>query len=328
MCRRATIIGTGSYVPKKIRLNDFFEKVGSSDKWIQSKLGIKERHLAADNEATSDLAANAALNAIENAGLKPEDIDLIIMATISPDRKFPSTACFVQYKIKAFNAAAFDMQAACSGFVYAMFVAREFIRTGTYDNVLVIGGDIFSKVTDYDRRDSVFFGDGAGAAVLSHTEEGGFLAYKMAADGTGRYAVTIPGGGSEMPITPEVVEKKLHYWQMDVHAVYKAATTVLPKVIGEVLEMANLTVDDIDWVIPHQPGKSMLHDIMDKAVLPWDKVVTNMDKYANTSSGTVPIMLDETHRAGTLKKGDLVLFVAVGAGLTWSASVLKWGIDY
>jgi 3-oxoacyl-[acyl-carrier-protein] synthase III len=327
MSREATIIGTGSYVPKKIRLNDFFKRVGSSDKWIQDHLGIKERHIAAEDEATSDLGAKAAVKAIENAGLKPKDIDLIIMATISPDRKFPATACFIQYKIKAVNAVAFDMSAACSGFMFAMSVAREFIRSGTYNNVLVVGGDIFSNVTDWDRRDSIFFGDGAGAAVLSHTEEGGFLSYKMATDGAGRYAVTIPGGGSEMPITQEVIDKKLHYWQMDVHTVYKEATRVVPQIIGEALKMANITVDDIDLVLPHQPGKSMLHDIMDKSVLPWDKVATNMDKYANTSSGTVPIILDETHREGRLKKGDLVLFASVGAGLTWSAAVLRWSID-
>ena len=328
MSRKATIIGTGSYVPKKIRLNDYFEKVGSSDEWIWSHLGIKERHIAAPDEAASDLGAKAALKAIENAGLTPDDIDMIITATVSADRKMPSTACFIQHKIKAYNAAAFDMQATCAGFVYAMSVARDLIRAGSNENVLVVGVDVFSKITDWNRQDSVFFGDGAGAAVLTHTEgDEGFLSYKLMADGRDRYAVTVPAGGSEMPITPEVLTKRLQYWQMDAHAVYNKATEVVPKIMTEVLEMANLTPDDIDWVIPHQPGKGMLHDIMDKAGISWDKVMTDMDKYGNTSAGTVPIMLDETHRAGKLKKGDLVLFMAVGAGLAWGSAVLKWGID-
>ena len=326
--RNVTIIGTGSYVPEKIMSNKEFEKVGSSDEWIYNTLGIKERHIAADNEATSDLAANAGLKAIENANLTTDDIDLIIVATTTPDRQAPAAACFVQDKIKAYNAAAFDMSAVCGGFVYGMSVGSQYIASGTYDNVLVIGADIFSRITDWKRRDSVFFGDGAGAAVLSHTDEdNGFLAYRICADGRGKNGFTIPGGGSEMPIGTKIIDDRLHYWQMDGKKVFESATKVLPDVIKRVLDDADLKTEDIDCIIPHQPGKGMLKKIMEIAGVPWNKVQTNMDKYANTSGGTVAIMLDETNRAGKLKKGDIALFAAIGAGWTWGASIIKWSID-
>ena len=323
--RNVTIIGTGSYTPEKIRTNKFFEKIGSSDEWIYNTLGIKERRIAADNEVTSDLAAKAGLKAIEDANLTPEDIDLIIVATATPDRPAPATACFVQDKIKAYNAAAFDMLAVCAGFMYGMSIASQYIASGTFNNILVIGADTFSRITDWERRDSVFFGDGAGAAVLSHTDDkSGFLGYKICSDGRGKYGFTIPAGGSEMPASAKTIEDRLQYWHMDGKEVFKSATTVLPQVIKQVLDETGLKVEDIDWVIPHQPGKGMLKKIMKIAGVPWEKVMTNMDKYANTSGGTVPIMLDETNKTGKIKKGDIVLFAAIGAGWTWSAGILKW----
>ena len=323
--RNVTIIGTGSYIPEEIRPNKFFEKVGSTEEWIYNNLGIKERHIAAENEATSDLAAKAGLKAIEDANLTVDDIDLIIVATATPDRPAPSTACFVQDKLKAHNAAAFDMLAVCAGFIYGMSIGCQYIASATFNNVLVIGADTFSKITDWERRDSVFFGDGAGAAVLSHTDcDNGFLGYRICSDGSGKYGFTIPGGGSEMPFSTKVLDDRLHYWHMDGKAVYNSATKVVPDVINKVLKDTGLTPEDIDCVIPHQPSKNMLKKIFKDVGIPWDKVQTNMDKYANTSGATVPIMLDETNKAGKLKKGDTVLFVAIGAGWTWSAGIMKW----
>jgi len=323
--RNVGIIGTGSYVPEEIRPNSYFEKVGSTDEWIYKTLGIKERHIAGADEATSDLAAKAGLKAIADANLTVDDIDLIIVATATPDRPAPATACFVQDKIKAYNAAAFDMLAVCAGFMYGMSIATQYIATSTYNNVLVIGADTFSRITDWERRDSVFFGDGAGAAVLSHTDDDtGFLGFKIRSDGRGKYGFTIPGGGSENPMSHEVIEKRLQYWHMDGQAVYKSATTVVPKVIREVLEETGLKPEDVDCVIPHQPSKNMLKTIFKDVGIPWEKVQTNMDKYANTSGGTVAIMLDETNQAGKLKKGDIVLFAAIGSGWTWSSAILKW----
>ena len=323
--RNVTIIGTGSYIPEEIRPNKYFEKVGSSEEWIYNTLGIKERHIAAEDEATSDLAAKAGLRAIEDANLTVDDIDLIIVATATPDRPAPSTACFVQDKLKAHKAAAFDMLAVCAGFMYGMSIGCQYIASSTFDNVLVIGADTFSRITDWERRDSVFFGDGAGAAVLSYTNcDNGFLGYRICTDGRGKYGFTIPGGGSEKPISAKIIDDRLQYWQMDGKEVFKAATSVVPKVIKQVLDDTGLKPEDIDWVIPHQPGKGMLKKIMEIAGIPWEKVMTNMDKYANTSGGTVPIMLDETNKAGKIKKGDIVLFASVGAGWTWSAGIIKW----
>ncbi len=323
--RNVTIIGTGSYIPENIRPNKYFEKLGSSDEWISKTLGIKERHIAAEGEVTSDLAAKAGLKAIGDANLTVDDIDLIIVATATPDRPAPATACFVQDKLKAYHAAAFDMLAVCSGFMFGMSIASQYIASGTFNNVLVIGADTFSRITDWKRRDSVFFGDGAGAAVLSYTDDdSGFLGYKICSDGRGRYGFTTPGGGSEMPVSSKVIEDRLQYWHMDGKAVYDSATKVLPEVIKQVLDDTGLKPENLDCVIPHQPGKGMLKKIMEIAGVPWEKVQTNMDKYANTVGATVPIMLDETNKAGKLKKGDIVLFAAIGAGWTWSAGILKW----
>jgi 3-oxoacyl-[acyl-carrier-protein] synthase III len=323
--RNVTIIGTGSYIPSEVRTNKYFENLGTSDEWIYNTLGIKERHIAAEDEATSDLAAKAGLKAIEDANISVDDIDLIIVATATPDRPAPATACFVQDKIKAHNAAAFDMLAVCAGFMYGMSIASQYIASGTFDNILVIGADTFSRITDWERRDSVFFGDGAGAAVLSHTDkDSGFLAYRICSDGRGKYGFTIPGGGSEKPISTKLIDDRLQYWHMNGKEVYNAATKVVPEVIKQVLDDTGLKPEDIDWVIPHQPGKGMLKKMMELAGIPWEKVMTNMDKYANTSGGTVPIMLDETNKAGKIKKGDIVLFASVGAGWTWSAGIMKW----
>jgi 3-oxoacyl-[acyl-carrier-protein] synthase III len=324
--RNVKIIGTGSYIPEKIFTNKYLETIiETSDEWIYNTLGIRERHIAAPDESTSDLASKAALHAIENAGLKPGDIDLIIIATTTPDRIAPSTACIVQEKIKAFNAAAFDLSAVCSGFLYSMSVATQFISANTYDNVLIIGADTFSKITDWTRRDCVFFGDGAGAAVLTHAKDNeGFIATKLFADGRGKHAWTVPAGGSEMPASHNTVDQRLHFYQMDGKFVYDTAVTVLPYAIKEVLKKAKIKISDIDYIIPHQPSIGILKETAKILGIPFSKVLTNMDKYANTSGGTIPILLDEANRAGLLKKDNIIVFAAVGSGWTWGAIAMRW----
>jgi len=326
LVRNVKIIGTGSYVPEKIYTNEYLETIlPTNAEWIYQKLGIKERRVTTENEATSDLAAIAGQRAIDDAGLKNEDIELIIVATLTPDRKTPCAAAFVQHKLNAVNAAAFDLSAACSAFLFGMSVAAQYIAAGVYDRVLVVGADTLSKTTDWTRRDAVFFGDGAGAAVLTsvNEEEGGFLAYRIYTDTQNEMlGFTIPGGGSEIPLN----ENNLHeqYFQMNGKTVFDSAIQVLPKAIFQVLEDAGLTIDDVDLMIPHQPSIRILQKTAEIVGLPFEKVMTNMDKYANTSGGTIPILLDEVKKSGKLKKDDIVLFAAVGSGWTYGAAIIKW----
>jgi len=326
LVRNVKIIGTGSYVPELIYTNEYLETiVPTNAKWIEDNLGIKERRIALPEQATSDLASEAGLKAIDNAGLSPNDIELIIVATATPDRLAPSTAAIVQDKIKAYKAVAFDLAAVCSGFLFSISAASQFIATGIYNNALVIGADTFSKITDWSNRNCVFFGDGAGAAVLTHTEtDSGFLAFRLYTDGRGKWNFTIPGGGSEFPLSYENVDAGYRYFQMNGKAVYETAITVLPKAINQVLKDTGLSINDIDYMIPHQPSIKILKDTAKIIGLPFEKVMTNMDRYANTSGGTIPILLDEVNRAGKLKSGTIVLFAAVGSGWTYGASIMKW----
>ena len=320
------ILGTGSYAPEQVVSNHMLaSKLDTTDSWIVDKLGIHERRVSTADEWTSHLATEAGKRALSAAGLTPEDLDLVIVCTSTPDRLAPSTACFVQSQLKATKAAAFDLNAVCSGFMYGSTVATQFVATGAYRNVLVIGADTFSKITDWERRDSVFFGDGAGAAVFSAATEGnGFLASALYADGNGADAWTIPAGGSELPASEETIKSRQHFFQMDGRAVFETATTVLPEVIEEVLDLAELSMSDIKYVIPHQPSIRILMKTAEILGVSFDKFLTNMDRYANTSGGTIPILLDETVRSGKLSPGDYVLFCAVGSGWTWGASVLRW----
>lgn len=327
LIRNVKIIGTGSYVPETVFTNEYLETiVSTSAAWIYENVGIRERHIAAPHEATSDLATEAGRRAISDAGLKPEDIDLIIVATATPDRKAPSTAAFVQHKLKADNAAAFDLAAVCSGFLFAMSVASQYIASGVYNNILVIGADTFSRITDWSRRDAIFFGDGAGAAVLSSANvTEGFLAYRLYTDTREEMlGFTVPAGGSEILLTPDNLDEQ--YFQMNGKLVFQSAIKVLPKAINQVLADTGLSVADIDIMIPHQPSIRILQKTAELIGLPFDKVMTNMDKYANTSGGTIPIMLDEANKSGKLKKGDIVLFAAVGSGWTYGASLIKWAL--
>jgi 3-oxoacyl-[acyl-carrier-protein] synthase-3 len=327
LVRNVKIIGTGSYVPEKVYTNEYLESMAPTDaRWIYENVGIKERHIAGENETTSDLAVRAAQKAIEDAGLSNDDIELIIVATATPDRKAPSTAAFVQHKLGACNAAAFDINAVCSGFLFGMSVASQYIASGIYNNVLVIGADTFSKITDWSKRDCIFFGDGAGAAVVTSSNvTEGFLAYRLYTDtNEDMLGFTIPGGGSEIPLTKENITAGLQYFQMDGKAVYNSATRVLPKAISQVLDDTGLKIDEIDLMIPHQPSIRILKKTAELIGLPFEKVMYNMDKYANTSGGTIPILLDECNRSGRLKRGDIILFAAIGSGWTYGASIIKW----
>ncbi|TXE20937.1 ketoacyl-ACP synthase III [Psychroflexus gondwanensis] len=318
------ISGTGAYVPEKVVPNSFFEKVGSSDEWIYSKLGIKERRIV-DGEATSDLAYKAGLEAVKNANLEVKDIDLIIVATTTPDRQAPSCACFVQEKMKAYKAVAFDVAAVCSGALFTISVGYQFVKNNVYNNVLVIGADTFSNIIDWDRRDSVFFGDGAGALVLSKTDEDkGFIDFDLHSDGRGKEHFTVLGGGSETPASKETLEKGMHYFHMNGKEVFDTATKVVPESIQELLQKTNTSIDDVSFMIPHQPSIGILKTIAKKIDMPFEKVMTNMDRYANTSGATIPLVLDEVHKANRFKKDDLLLFAAVGAGWTWGTALYKW----
>ena len=320
----AYIKGTGSYAPKNVVKNDFFESVGSSDKWIYENLGIKERRIST-GETTSDLAYQAGLIAIQDAGLQVEDIDLIIIATATPDRLAPSCACFVQEKLKASNAVAFDISAVCSGALFATATAVQYIKSGMYKNVLVIGADTFSTITDWNRRDAVFFGDGAGALVLSNTtQDKGFQDFILKTDGTGKEHFTIPAGGSEKPASNDTLASGEHYFKMNGSQVYKTAIDVVPKCIDEILSKNNCSIDQIKYLLPHQPSIRILQEVARRVGLPFEKVKTNMDRYANTSGGTIPIILDETLKENTFETGDLLLFAAVGAGWTWGTALYKW----
>ena len=304
----AFIRGTGSYAPKNIVKNDFFQNVGSSDKWIYENLGIKERRIS-----------------LGDAGVLPGEIDLVVLATATADRLAPSCACFVQEKLAAKNAVAFDISAVCSGALFAIATGVQFIKSGMYKNVLVIGADTFSNITDWSRRDAVFFGDGAGALLLSDTsEDKGFIDFILHTDGTGKDHFTIPAGGSETPTTQESIDKGQHFFQMNGHEVFKTAIEVVPKCISEILTNNNRTVDEIKFLLPHQPSIKILEEIAKRINMPFEKVKTNMDRYANTSGGTIPIILDETFKNNELEKGDLLLFAAVGAGWTWGTGLYKY----
>lgn len=317
------IKGTGSYVPQNVVRNDFFEAVGSNDAWIFKNLGIKERRIA-KTETTSDLAAEAANRAIADAGLKPEDIDLIIVATATPDRPAPSCACFVQEKIGAKRAVAFDIAAVCSGALFSISTGVQFIKSGMYKHVLVIGADTFSNIIDWERRDSVFFGDGAGALVLAPTTaDKGFVDFLLHTDGTGKEHFTVPAGGSEQPASAETIANRQHYFQMNGPEVFKTAVKVVPECIEEILAKNKLDIDQMSWMLPHQPSIKILQEVARKVNMPFEKVKTNMDRYANTSGGTIPIVLDEARKSGELNQGDYALFAAVGAGWTWGTAIYK-----
>jgi 3-oxoacyl-[acyl-carrier-protein] synthase-3 len=321
------IIGTGMYVPEKILTNADLEKiVETNDEWIVSRTGIRERHIAAPDQATSDLAYHAAIQALENAGMTADQLDLIVIATITPDTMFPSTACILQEKLGAKNAAAFDLSAACSGFVYSMATASSMIRTGMYKNALVIGADTLSRITDYtDRNTCVLFGDGAGAVILGEVPEGrGFLSFDLGAEGAGGSLLKLEAGGSRLPASTETVQDGKHFIYMNGREVFKFAVRVMGSATEEVLRKAGKTKEDIDLFVPHQANIRIIQSAMNRLDLPEDRCVINVDKYANTSAASIPLALVEAAQQGRIKEGDTVLLVGFGGGLTWGASVLVW----
>ncbi|MBT2283224.1 ketoacyl-ACP synthase III [Paenibacillus polymyxa] len=325
--RPVGIIGTGKYVPEKILTNSDLEKmVDTNDEWIVSRTGIKERHIAAPDQATSDLAYEAAIKALESAGMTGSDLDLIIVATITPDSSFPSTSCILQDKLGAKGAAAFDLSAACSGFVYGLASATSFIQSGMYNNALVIGADCLSRITDYtDRNTCVLFGDGAGAVVVGEVPEGrGFKAFDLGAEGSGGSLLQMEGGGSRLPASAETVENKKHYINMNGREVFKFAVRVMGTATIEVLRKAGMERTDVDLFVPHQANIRIIQSAMQRLELPEEKVVVNVDKYANTSAASIPLALVEAAEEGRMKAGDTVLMVGFGGGLTWGASVLVW----
>ncbi len=322
------ILGTGAYLPEKVLTNFDLEKmVDTSDEWIRTRTGIRERRIVTENLASSDLAYQASLEALKNANLTPDDIDLIIVATITPDHLFPSTACILQEKLGAKRAAAMDISAACSGFLYGITTATQFIQNGLYNNALVIGVEVLSKITDWtDRNTCVLFGDGAGAAVIGKVKDGfGFLAFELGADGSGGNLLIQKAGGSRLPASIDTVKEKLHFIYMAGSEVFKFAVRIMENASINVIEKAGLTKDDINFLVPHQANFRIIDAARKKLELAEDKVVINLDRYGNMSSASIPIALHEAVLDNRIKDGENIVMVGFGGGLTWGAAVMRWG---
>lgn len=324
----AQIIGTGSYAPAQVLTNRDLEKiVDTSDAWITERTGIRERRKAAPGEATSDMAVAAARKALEMAGTRPEELDLIVVGTITPDMPMPSCAVLVQAKLGAKKAFAFDVAAACAGSVYALSVADQFMRTGQAKRALVIGADLFTGLLNWkDRNTCVLFGDGAGAMVLAPAEDEGrgILSTRLRTDGTLADILTIPAGGSKEPLTEENIREQRHKVTMNGREVFKTAVRELTAITHEALQAHGLRANQVDHVIVHQANLRILEAVLQRVEIPVEKCWINLDKYGNTSAASVPIALDEVNRAGKLKRGDLIAMMAVGAGMTWGSAVVRW----
>ncbi|NOZ25727.1 MAG: ketoacyl-ACP synthase III [Nitrospirae bacterium] len=324
---RARITGTGLYVPKKVLTNFDIEKmVDTSDEWIRERTGIRERRIAAEQEAASDLALMASDEALKAAGLKAKKLDLIIVATVSGDMPLPSTACILQHKLGAKKAAAFDVNAACSGFIYALSAADAYIRAGTHERILVVGAEVLSRITDWtDRSTCVLLGDGAGAVILEAAEgDRGILSVKLNADGSMWDLLHIPAGGSRMPATEETVGKRLHYMKMRGNETFKVAVRTLEKLVLSTLKEHKLKPEDISLLIPHQANHRIISATAKRLGLGLDRVMINLDRYGNTSAASIPIALDEAVRSGRVKSGDYIILEAFGGGLTWASALIKW----
>ncbi len=322
------IAGTGSYVPSKVLTNADLEKmVETSDEWIRTRTGIEERHIAAADEPCSALAEKASLRALEAAGMQPEEIDIIIVATFTGDNVFPNAGCFLQKRIGAVNAACFSMEAACSGFVYAMTVASGLLRSGGFRSALVVGSEKISCMVDWtDRNTCVLFGDGAGAVVLKRVpaKQDSMRASKLGADGRYTDLLQSPAGGSAMPITPEVMEKKLHFLKMEGREVFKLAVNAMVGASQDVLRQEGIGIDQVRWVIPHQANLRIISSVGKYLGIPDEKVYINVQRYGNTSAASIPLALDELVRSGQVKEGDYLVLTAFGGGLTWGSLLLRW----
>ncbi|OIO72816.1 MAG: 3-oxoacyl-ACP synthase [Elusimicrobia bacterium CG1_02_37_114] len=321
------ILATGSFLPEKVLTNKDLERmVDTTDEWITTRTGIKERRITDENTATSDLAIGASKVVLQQTGTSPEEIDLIIVATITPDMLFPSTACFVQKGLGAKNAVCFDVLAACSGFIYALACAKNFIESGVYKNALVIGAETLTKITDWqDRSTCVLFGDGAGAVLLTRTDEdkSSILSVYLGADGNQDDLLKLPGGGSRKPFSKDVLDKRLQYISMNGRQLFKSAVIKMIEASEKALEMCGRKPEDLALLIPHQANLRIIDALRERISLPKEKVFVNLDKYGNMSSATTIIGLDEAIREGRVKSGDLVELVAFGGGLTWAATVIR-----
>lgn len=327
MNRYAHITGWGMAVPQEILTNFDLEKmVETSDEWIRTRTGIRERHIARDDQTTATLATEAALKALQVANLKPKDVDLIIVATSSPEHIFPATACLVQDWIGATKAGAFDLSAACSGFIFALNMATQAIRSGQLENALVIGSETLSRLVNWkDRETCILFGDGAGAFVLQASEtRGGLLSAVMRSDGSGAELLALPAGGSRLPPSLETVNGNLHYIKMNGREVFRFATRVMVQATLEAVAAARLTMGDIHLIIPHQANQRIIEAAARGLKIPSEKVLVNIDRYGNTSTASIPIATCEAFEQGKLNPGDHVVFVGFGAGLTWGAAVVQW----
>ena len=322
------ITGTGSYLPERVVTNKELETiVDTTDDWIRTRTGIEQRHFAADDEPTSALGAAAAERALDAAGMTPEEVELIIVATITPDKIFPNTACFVQQRIGAVNATCFSVEAACSGFLYILDIGAALIRSGIVRNALIIGAEKLSSIMNWDDRSTcVLFGDGAGAAVLQACapDQNHYLSSKMGSDGAHTDILHIPAGGSAYPICQEVIDQKLHYLAMSGQEVFKLAVNTMASAALEALAHSPIDIDQVRWLVPHQANVRIINSVAKRLRLPEDRAYINLPKYGNTSAATIPIALDELVRNDLVKQDDYLLLVAFGAGLTWGASLIQW----
>ncbi len=317
------------YVPeKRVTNDDLALLVDTSDEWIRERSGISERRIVSDGQANSDLSVKAIENAFQGGDFRPEELDLIIVATVTPDMMFPSTACIVQDKIGARNAWSFDLSGACSGFLYAMATGAQFVQTGRYKKVLVVGTDVMSSILNFeDRSTCVLFGDGAGAILLEPTEDEdvGIIDFLLHSDGAGGKFLYMPAGGSLHPASHETIDKKMHYVHQDGRNVFKYAVKLITQVSRDILERNGYTADDVNLLIPHQANLRIIQSSLERLGLSPDRVVINIDRYANTTAATIPIGLTEAHQQGRIKKGDLLLLASFGAGFTWGSVLLRWG---
>ncbi len=321
------IKSTGAYVPERVMTNFDLEKiVDTTDEWITTRTGIKTRRIAGENQTTSDMAYEAAKIALERAELNPQDLDLIIVATVSPDMFFPSTGCVVQNKLGATNAAAIDLNAACSGYIYSLVIANNFLALNSYKNILIIGSEKLSAFVNWeDRSTCVIFADGAGASVITPADgENRLLAYDLGVDGSYGEQLLVPAGGARMPATEETVRNNLHTIQMNGNAIFKIAVRRMRETFAKSMEKAGVTVDDISLVIPHQANLRIIESLRTYLKLPKEKVYVNIDKYGNTSSASIAIALDEAYSAGIIKRGDIIGFTAFGGGLTWGSAIIRF----
>jgi 3-oxoacyl-[acyl-carrier-protein] synthase III len=324
---KARIVSTGSYAPEKRLTNLDLEKmVDTSAEWIVERTGIHERRIAADNQASSDLAYEASMIALDRAGIKGSDLDMIICSTISGDMPFPSTACILQSRLEAGNAAAFDLAAACSGFIYGLFLSESLIKSGAKKKILLVGVDTLSRITDWEERSTcIIFGDGAGAVVMEPSEgDSGIMSADIYSDGKMWDFMYVPGGGSRTPFSQECMDKRLHFVRMRGNETFKIAVKTLESIAVETLRKNNLTTSELSLLIPHQANLRIIQATAKKLGLPMEKVMVNINNYGNTSSASIPIALDEAVNTGRIGKNDYILMEAFGAGITWGSALVRW----